>query len=84
MTHMEFHNAFYGPRNKASRVAVCKRYDITSFAGLPLSCMGWTGFVNALGDKFGLDVREFSCHATFMDALAAQMSSAALAAETRK
>ncbi len=83
MTETEFHNAFYGPANKRNRAALCKRYDIAGFAGLPLSRIGWSGFVNALGDRFGLDVREFGCHAAFMDALAARVNPAALAAELR-
>lgn len=81
MTETEFRNTFYGPRNKANRAAMCGRYDITGFAGLSLSRMGWTGFVDALGDRFGLDARKFSCHAAFMDALAARVSLKALAAE---
>jgi hypothetical protein len=36
--------------------------------------LGWTGFVNALGDNYGLDVRNFTCETVFMDALAAKVT----------
>jgi len=70
MTECEFHTTFYGPRNTPNREKLCKHLGITGFAGLSLKRMGWTGFVNALGDYHGLDVRNFSCQATFMDAIA--------------
>ena len=74
MTSVEFMNLFFGPRNKPNREQTMKHYGISSFSGIPAKRLGWTGFVNALGDKFNLDVRNFSCEARFIDALASQLS----------
>jgi len=70
MTGNEFRGSFWGPANRSNRERLCKRLGIVSFAGLPLRRLGWTGFVNALGDHYGLDVRTFTCEARFIDALA--------------
>jgi hypothetical protein len=70
MTNTEFHNTFYGPSNQLNRERLCRHLEITGFAGLNLKRMGWTGFINALGDHYKLDVRNFTCQAKFIDALA--------------
>lgn len=70
MTNVEFYNMFYGPSNRKNREDLCRHFGITGFAGLPLKRMGWTGFVNAVADHFKLDVRNFTCEARFIDALA--------------
>ena len=75
MTNPQFYNTFYGPANKSNRKKLCVHLGISGFAGLSLNRMGWTGFVNALGDYYGLDVRNFSCQAAFIDELASKMPS---------
>lgn len=73
MTSNEFRATFYGPANKLNRERLCVRLGIKGFAGLPLKRIGWAGFVNALGDHHGLDVRNFTCEAVFIEALAARL-----------
>lgn len=69
MTSAKFYSYFYGPRNQRNRELLLAREGITSFAGIPIKRIGWTGFVNALGDNYGLNVRDFTCEARFIDAL---------------
>jgi hypothetical protein len=73
MTSSDFSLVFYGPRNEANREKCLKMHEITSFAGVPAKQLGWTGFVNALGDRFRLDVRDFSCEAKFIEVLASKV-----------
>jgi len=73
MTANQFRATFYGPANKGNREQQMKNLGITRPMGLPLKQAGWTGFVNALGDHYGLDVRNFSCEAVFIEALAAKL-----------
>lgn len=73
MTANDFHNTFYGPANKLNRERLCGRLGIKGFAGLPLKRIGWAGFVNAVGDHYSLDVRNFTCEVSFIDALAGRL-----------
>jgi hypothetical protein len=73
MTSSWFRLTFYGPRNKENREKCLKMHGIKGFAGLHVSRVGWTGFVNALGDYFHLDVRDFSCEAKFIEVLASKV-----------
>jgi hypothetical protein len=74
MTRNEFMATFYGPANKSNRERVCRQLGISSFAGVPLKRLGWAGFVNAVGDYYQLDVRNFTCEAAFIEALAAKVA----------
>lgn len=74
MTSQEFLNTFYGPVNRHNREKLLAREGIGGFAGLPIKRLGWTGFINALGDRHGLDVRNFGCEAAFVDALAERVT----------
>lgn len=73
MTANEFRNHFWGPANEPNRRALLRSYEIQSFAGLTVRRLGWTGFINALGDKFSLDVRNFTCEAVFLEELASRV-----------
>jgi hypothetical protein len=73
VTRNEFMATFYGPRNQRNRELMLAGEGILMFAGIPFTRLGWSGFVNALGDNYGLDVRNFTCEAVFMDALAARI-----------
>jgi hypothetical protein len=67
MTSSWFRLTFYGPRNKENREKCLKMHGVTA------SQVGWTGFVNALGDYFHLDVQDFSCEAKFIEVLASKV-----------
>jgi hypothetical protein len=73
MTRNEFMGTFYGPGNRGNRERTLADAGIVSFAGIPAKRLGWAGFVNALGDRYKLDVREFTCEAVFIEALAAAL-----------
>lgn len=73
MTSNDFRFAYWGPANKLNREKTLRHFGITRPMGLPVKQCGWTGFVNALGDHFKLDVRNFTCEAVFIEALAEKL-----------
>jgi hypothetical protein len=73
MTANEFRATFFGPQNQTNRTKALLNLGISGFAGVPAKRCGWTAFVNAMGDYYGLDVRNFSCEAKFIEALALTM-----------
>ena len=74
MTRDQFYATFWGPHNYRNRGRLCNRLGIVRFDGYTVRHSGWSCFMAALGYHYNLLIRDFSCLATFEDALAAKIT----------